>query len=120
MTAINYDFEQEQGATFAVLLTLKNENGEIININGFSFRGQIREKISADTVIAEFSFDIVAPASGQVIVSLTAEQTALLPASGSKYSMLTKLFYDIEMVYPSGAVERIMNGYFKVSPRVTR
>lgn len=120
MVAVSYNFEQEQGADFTALLTIKNAEGTVIDITGYTFRGQIRQKISDSTKLADFTFAIQDASAGTVLVSLTAAQTSALPARGLIFSTLTDLVYDIEMINAENKVTRIMNGYFKVSPEVTR
>lgn len=119
--ASEYNLEINQGETFILNMTLKDTiTGIALDLTGYIFRGQIRQFANSSTVIEEFTCTFVDAATGQVQISLTDEETSLIPAHGSTYKSKTKYVYDIEMEDPTGQVRRLLNGYVYVSPEVTK
>lgn len=113
MPAAIYDMTIEQGANFDLTLTLRTPTDAPYDLTGYTGRGQLRTSYSAAEPAAAFAVSIPAPAtSGTVKVSLTAAQTASLPARS--------LVYDIELVNADGYVLRIIQGTADVSPEATR
>lgn len=124
MGAANLDLQIEQGATFQRTLTIKDANSVPIALTAWTFRGQIRPSIAAASPTVAFTFtladQLVSP--GQVVVSLTAVQTAAIPATqpSTPTRPETVYIYDIEGVDGDGVVYRILQGNAYVSPEVTR
>lgn len=109
----NHDFSIDQGTTWNRLLALA-QNGVAINLTGFTARMQLRRtKSQTDydlSLTTENGGLTITPLTGQIMVSMTEEQTALL--SGS-------YFYDLELVSGS-VVARYLEGKISLSPEVTR
>jgi hypothetical protein len=108
------DFQFGQGETFKILIHLKDRtNGNIpLNIDGYTFTGQVRENYTTDELAAELELQPVGPsASGSLFVILTPEQTAALTQR--------KYVYDITMT-TDNATRRILEGALTVRPAVTR
>lgn len=102
----------DQGSTFSSIVTVNGSDGLVFNLTGYTARGQIR-KAFASTSYTAFTVEINNPAGGEIIISLTAAQTAALSAG--------RYVYDIEIVETtSGAVTRVIEGQVEISPRVTR
>lgn len=99
----------DQGATYEVTLDLTDENGDILQLTGYSANAQMR-KWYTSTNSTSFSTDINAVA-GTISLSLTAGQTANLTAG--------RYVYDVE-VTSSGVISRIIEGIVTVTPNVTR
>jgi len=99
----------DQGATYEVTLDLTDENGDILNLNGYSANSQLRKWYTSTNSTA-FSTSINA-AAGTITLSLSATQTANLTAG--------RYVYDVE-VTSSGVISRIIEGIVTVSPNVTR
>lgn len=99
----------DQGATYEVTLDLTDENGDILNLAGYSANSQLR-KWYTSTNSTSFSTSINSVA-GTITLSLTATQTANLTAG--------RYVYDVE-VTSSNVVSRIIEGIVTVSPNVTR
>lgn len=124
MSAGNYDFEIEQGATFRRTLTISDAAGDPINLTGYTFRGMVRAKYDSASPLATFSFT---PANqgtdpGVVVVSLTDTDTSAItvPAATSAERTLTTYLYDIEMVDGSSIVTRVLQGAAIISPEATK
>jgi hypothetical protein len=125
MAAGNYDILIEQGATFEILLTLKDVNAIAINLTNHTFRGKLKKAFTDLTATANFTFTVldqtVVDNVGKVTVSLTATQTAALETSAKGTTRsLTTLVYDIESEDIEGFVVRWLQGEAKVSPEVTK
>jgi hypothetical protein len=125
MAAGVHDILVEQGATFSMTLTLKDENKDSIDLSGLTFRGKIKKAFTDTTSQADFNFNVLnqsnAATKGKVEVSLTAAQTASIsaPTKGASRT-LTIMVYDIESESPTGQVVRWLQGDVSVSPEVTK
>ncbi len=103
-----------QGGTFGPLvLTLKDSDGNAVNLTGYTASAQYRKTYDSSEVLATFTCSIPSPTSGQITISLTDETTAALtaPAQG---------VWDLFITDASGASYRILAGTVTVLPRVTR
>lgn len=126
MAAGNYDILIEQGSTFSITLTLKDESYNSLSLVDMTFRGHVKNSFSDVSPVLQFSFTVadqtVLETIGQVEVYLTATQTAALsaPASGIVRT-LTSRVYDIESLNnTSGVVVRWLQGIVSISPEVTK
>ncbi len=126
MSAGNYDILIEQGSTFSIILNLKDESYNSLNLMNMTFRGHLKTSFSENSPILQFSFTVadqtVVETVGQVEVYLTAAQTAGLsaPASGIVRT-ITSMVYDIESIHSTtGVVVRWLQGVVSVSPEVTK
>lgn len=125
MSAAKLDLVVEQGATFRRVITVKDADKNPIDITGWVFAGQIREKYSSPTVAAEFDFEILdqTEAKGKVKVSLSADDTSALVVAAQGEGDCKKLstyLYDIEATKEGVGTDRILEGKVFVSPEVTR
>jgi hypothetical protein len=125
MAAGVYDILVEQGATFSMILTLKDEYKNAIDLTGLTFRGKIKKAFTDTTSQADFVFNVFdqsdSSTKGQVEVKLTATQTAAMsaPTKGAART-LTMMVYDIESESLAGEVVRWLQGDVSVSPEVTK
>lgn len=100
----------DQGATYSTDLTLLDENGDPITLEGYTVNSQIRKWYTSSTVSANFVTNVKED-TGVVTLSLSAEQTANLVAG--------RYVYDVEL--SSGpTISRIVEGIVTVTPNVTR
>lgn len=113
------DLYVEQGSTFSRTITLKDSLDAPINLTGYTARGAIRTGATSPTVVAEFTMTISAPLTGVILMSIPADETALIPTTGEKFDKVAKYVYDAEIEI-GGAVTRILNGSVTVSPEVTK
>jgi hypothetical protein len=120
-----HDISIDQGASFSMYLTIKDESNEKIDLSGHVFRGKIKKDLSDTTTQANFSFTILnqenESTKGMVEVTLTPEVTASIQtnARGTSRNVI-KMIYDIESVSPSGFVTRWVQGLALISPEVTK
>lgn len=113
------DFSIDQGADVAIELHLKEPDGSVKDLSGFTVLAMMKRTYNSgadDTV--EFACSIEDPASsGVVILGLTNAQTDNLNTSG-------RYVYDVELHFTdedeNTIIERILEGKIKVNPSVTR
>jgi hypothetical protein len=100
----------DQGSTYSTDLTLTDENGDPLNLDGYVANSQIRKWYSSTNASATFTTTINAT-SAVITLGLTANQTSNL-VSG-------RYVYDVEIT-DGGEVSRIVEGIVTVTPQVTR
>lgn len=94
------------------------EGDVALDITGFTFRMQIRETIDSEDFLVEATsangmfFFQEAPTTGKFYLDIPPTETMKLT--------VRRAVYDIEVVYPDGRVERLMQGCVNVYPEVTR
>jgi hypothetical protein len=100
----------DQGTTFSTTISLTDDNGDPINLTGYSGRSQMRKHYTSSN---SQSFTVsLGEVSGIVSLGLTASQTAnLVPG---------RYVYDVEVVSGANVVSRIIEGIVTVTPEVTR
>lgn len=99
----------DQGATFSTDLTLTDENGDMLILNGYTANSQLRKWYTSTTSVpftAAINVD-----SGVITLSLTDTQTSLLTAG--------RYVYDVE-ISDGSTVSRVVEGIITVTPNVTR
>jgi len=116
MSAGKYNFEIEAGATFTRTITYKDSTDTAIDLTGATVRMQIRDNYSAQNAAISLTTPNTGIAftanTGEFIITITATQTESIP--------FRQGVYDIEVEYPNGTVERILEGRVKVSTQVTQ
>lgn len=110
MSASTYNISIERNADFSVGLILKDANGTAINVTNATIDAEIKQDYYFPT-IQVFTVTKTAPASGQISLSLTAAQTALLHPGVLKYDVLVK--------YQNGTFQKIMKGTVSVDTNIT-
>lgn len=125
MAAGTYDILIEQGATFSITLSLKDENFVAIDLTELTFRGYVKKAFTDVSTEAEFSFAVLdqtqEETKGKVEVTLSAAQTAAMTTNAvGTIRTITTMVYDIESESLAGAVTRWLQGEAKVSPEVTK
>lgn len=108
-----YNISINQGESYNLDATLTTCSGSVVNLSGYSLRGQVRYSYGSTGVLLNLNPTITNATGGALNVALTPAQTAALPT--------TIAVYDIES-YVSGdsTVNRVLNGLFSISPEVTR
>jgi hypothetical protein len=99
----------DQGSTFSTDLTLKDENGDPLNLSGYSANSQMRKWYTSSSPTAVFTTEVLD--TGVITLSLNANQTGSITAG--------RYVYDVEITDGS-AVSRVVEGIITVTPQVTR
>lgn len=99
----------DQGATFTTTISITDDDGNIIDLTGYTGAAQIRKHYTSLTAV-NFAVS-VNEANGEVTLSLTASQTGNIVAG--------RYVYDCELTR-SGTVSRVLEGIVTVTPQVTR
>lgn len=112
MPAATYNLTIEQGADFAIQLTL-SEDGSAKELAGYSARAQMRLKKTDVSPAASFTCTVTSPSEGKVKMSLTnAITTALSPGI---------YYYDLELYTANDDnVTRLLQGQATVIAEVTK
>ena len=112
MAAGNYDIVIDQGADFALAITL-SEDGSAINLSTHTVSAQLRPTPSSNTLTATFTCAISNAAQGKFTMKLSHALTANIAAG--------KYYYDTE-IHNSTAntITRLVQGVARVTQNVTR
>lgn len=120
MDAGRMDLKCNQGADFEELLVLfTGDPLEPWDLTGCTLRAQVRKYTGSPDLIAEITCTITDAAAGEVMLSLTAAQTAAIDAPGNSWKDAKVYAWDLLLTTPSGKLIRLLNGSFAVSPRGT-
>lgn len=125
MSIAVYNFQLNQGDDFELILQIKDANGTLFDLTGYTYKGQIKDKYDSKTTVASFNFTIANQVleKGKVYVRLTNEQTAAIPtpaAKGANRRPMAEYIYDITETNPDHSITRILEGIITVSPNVTK
>jgi len=114
--AANVELVIQQGTDFSHIVSVKNSDGSVFPLTGYTARMQLRPNASSATVLAELSTSnakiTVNGATGQLTLALTNVDTAA-------YTWRSGV-YDLEITSSGGVVTRIMEGNVTLSLEVTR
>jgi len=100
----------DQGTTFSTIINLTDDNGDPINLTGYTGDAEMRKHYTSSNS-QSFSINL-GGTSGTVTLSLTATQTANLTPG--------RYVYDVEVTSGANVVSRIVEGIVTVTPEVTR
>ena len=102
----------DQGADFSTSITVSGDNGNVVDLTGYTGSGQIRKNYSSSTS-TDFTVDFGSPRSdGQVLLSLGRTVTANLESG--------RYVYDIELTTSANTRSRLVEGMVTVTPEVTK
>ena len=102
MAATNYNIVIEQGITFEIQFTLKDNTGTAVNITGYTFQSAIVEQTNGDTM-GTFTFEITNASAGIVKMTMAAATTSQIPESST-------LIWDLIAKDASDVVRRYLEG----------
>jgi hypothetical protein len=109
MTKIN----AYSGATLSLSFTAKDEDGDPVDLTGYTARAEVRPTISSSTITLNLSPTIPTPANGIITISITDEVTALIEPGAYVWGLV--------LVTPAGGVIPIESGpivFRQIVPRV--
>ena len=108
--AIKANLLIDQGVDYSTILSLTNDDGEVVTLAGYSANAQMRKTYTSSTA---YTFSTtVDDTLGTITLSMTANQTANI-VSG-------RYVYDVFTTDGSGLKSRVVEGIVTVTPRVTR
>ena len=105
----------EQGATFSWAMTWKDGTGTPIDLTGCTARMTIKKtKISATPIIelTTASEIVLGDALGTIVITIDAVTTASFNFDNA--------VYDLEIIYPSTYVDRLLKGAVTLDKEVTK
>ena len=116
MIAATYNIVCDQGATFDRTLTWKDNNGNPVDLTGYTARMQVRSVVDSSVVLLSLTTANSRIVLGGVAgtVQLTVDPTVMAAVAGGQY------VYDLELVSAGGSVSRLVMGTFTVRDEVTR
>ena len=102
----------DQGATFTSDITVKDINGNVFDLTGYTASAKLAKGYSSTrtrtTISTTFATDRT---TGVLTISLTANQTTALDAE--------RYVYDVEITSSAGSVTRVLEGIITVRPEVS-
>jgi hypothetical protein len=106
----------EQGSTFTYTLTLNDESGVAVDLEGYTARMQMRRTVQSSDVLLELTTAngriVLTPATGSITLEVDAVTTAALSFPSA--------VYDLEIESEGGQVTRLLQGGVTLSKEVTR
>ncbi len=119
MPAAKLDLLIEQGATWTHTLIINQGSGEAAppaNLTGYTARMQIRAEVESASALIDLTIAngriVITPAEGKIALTISAADTAALDFDVG--------VYDLELVSPTGHVDRVVQGKVTLSREVTR
>lgn len=114
--AANVELVIQQGTDFSHIISLKNSDGSIFPLTGYSARMQIRPYASSATVLEDMT-----SGNGKITINGAAGQLTLVLSNivTSAYTWRSGV-YDVEIISSGNVVTRVMEGNIALSLEVTR
>jgi hypothetical protein len=100
----------DQGAEFSATITLTDNAGQLIDLNYFTGRSQMRKSYTSSSYK---SFNVALDANNATI-TLTMDSANTNTITAGRY------VYDLEVINSSNLVSRILEGIVTVTPQVTK
>jgi hypothetical protein len=108
--ATKADLIIDQGTTFSTELSLKDGNGDPLNLNGFTSNSALKKWYTSQNSVPFTTF--INTAAGSITLELDANTTTSLPCG--------RYVYDVNVTeITTGSVSRVIEGMITVTPSVT-
>lgn len=108
--AIKANLIIDQGADFSTTINVTDDDGNVIDLTGYTGSAQIRKHY---TSVTYYSFAVsISPLTGEVELGLSANTSNSMPPG--------RYVYDCELVDSGGKTSRLIEGIVTVTPQVTR
>jgi len=101
----------EQGATFSSSITVKDSDGNALDLTGYTASAKMALGYSSTRTRTTITTTINEPTTGVVGLSLTADQTAALDAPA-------RYVYDVDITASDSTVTRVIEGIMTIRPNV--
>ena len=108
--AIKANITVDQGADFETIINVTDDNGDIIDLTGYTANAQMRKHYTSSNA-TNFTVSVSA-GNGTVTLALNANTSASLAAG--------RYVYDCELRSGANVVTRLVEGIVTVTPQVTR
>ena len=125
LSANKYNLEMWQGATFSMVITVKDANNAVQNLTSYSARMQLRtsyDAASATVSLTSSNGEITfTAAEGNLTLTLAATRTANIPVDYTNGKPPKTVYvYDLELVDNANNVSKLLYGDVNVYGEVTR
>jgi hypothetical protein len=99
----------DQGTNFETQINIDDSQGNPIDLTTYTVESQIRKTYTSANA---YSFTATANSSGVLVLALTANSSAAIPAG--------RYLYDVLVTSGIGNASRILEGQVTINPSVTR
>lgn len=115
--ATKYSMQIDQGSDYELFLTIGDDNGDALNLDGYSFKSSAVSAVTSKTPVFNFSFEVLNQTTnkGIVYMRLSREESFKVNLKGD-----TKYFYDVKIVTPLNKEDRLFEGDIILRPGITR
>lgn len=128
MLAGIYDLNIEQGASWTFDMTWKDDQGDPVDLTGYSARMKVRKSYQSSVVLALTTADgdiTLGGVLGTIEIAASATTTSEIPIDYNSLSINSGkqcqvMVYDLELESGSGTVTRLLQGSAYVYPEATR
>lgn len=115
MTATTYNLTIEQGIPFEQEFLVKNPNGSVKDLTGFSGRMQFRLQYSSPTPALSAT-----SANGKIVINTIDSICKIVLTEADTTALIyNKYVYDVELLDASNKPLRLIEGVVTVTPEVT-
>ena len=101
----------DQGTTYSAIITLTNQDGSVMNLDGYTVKSQFRKSYQSSTAVS-FVASVYNAAAGQVRLELAPETTTNIKAG--------RYLYDIEVTSGTNEKLRVLEGIVVITPEITK
>ena len=116
MSAAIWNITVEQGATWDVALTVRDDD-DLVDLTGHTARLHIRETVDSPAPLHQLTSE---PGGGITVDGPAGRLRLLIPAAVSSAWQWRHGVYDLETESADGTVTRLLQGEVRVSREVTR
>jgi len=115
-TMTDTNFEVKQGADWNGKVILKDDNGTVINLTGYTAKMQLRLYKDKKSNL----FDTLSTDNSRITITPTAGQLDFkIPSSVSDNYTFDKAYYDLEITDSTGIITRVLEGIITINKNVT-
>lgn len=101
----------DQGSDFSVTITVEDNDGNIVDISGYTVEGKIKKNYASLTSVEFSTTSPITSTDGTINLTLTDAQTKDMEAG--------RYVYDVEITSSGGGTTRVLEGQVEVTPGVT-
>jgi hypothetical protein len=115
MALSTYNIAAEQGSNYLASIAYTDDDGDIVNLTGYTSRMQVRKfagSLNAILSLTNTAGMTISASAGTIELSISADALRLVPEG--------EYVYDLEIVSGSGVVTKLLQGTFDVDAEVTR